>query len=165
VDPGTMAIGHRGSRFARSTPDPFVARRTPTGSPTESIAASVPGSVPSRRPLRSSSLETIRSDLERQLLYSPEFVARYFPVIASRGVVSSGDVEGMSTTQADAMAFSLGRSIRCFAREEERQRLRRVAFPPLARGAPPPSKNTTKALAYVAALRDLCEAYRLEVLL
>ena len=119
----------------------------------------------SDRPLLSTTLETIRSDLDRQLLYTPEFVIRYFPAIATRGFVTLSDVEGMNRTQADAMAFSLGRSLRCFAREEERQRVRRIVCPPVNQRALPASKNLTKALSYVSALRNLCDAYGLETVL
>ena len=117
------------------------------------------------RSLSSSTLEAIRSDLDRQLLYSPEFVARYFPEVAARGSVTLSDVERMNRHQADAMAFSLGRSLRCFAREEERQRVRRALCPPLSAGTPRPGKNTAKAVVYVAALRNLCETYHIEALL
>jgi hypothetical protein len=118
-----------------------------------------------RRPLRPSSTEAIKEDLERQRAFSPQFVDRHFPEILARGSIEYRDIDEMTLDQADAMSFSLAKSIRSFMKDAGRARARGVGFLKDQTNGDDAEQYDIKAKQYSAALKDLCDAYGLDPLL
>ena len=114
--------------------------------------------------LRESTIEVIRADLQRQSIYSPGFVERYFPDVALRGRAEASDVVRMSRAQADAVSYSLARSIRTFYRGAEHAGEAPGEAAPQGDGMTESAVGRfhVKSLRYAAALRDVCAAYGLE---
>ena len=146
--------------------DSYAGRRTSDpvaiGAATCSDVGSHPDLVGSV--LRESTIEVIRADLERQSIYSPGFVERYFPNVALRGRAEASDVVRMSRAQADAVSYSLARSIRTFYRGAEQAGFPRGEVDSREDGMTEStvSRFHVKSLRYAAALRDVCAAYGLE---
>lgn len=115
------------------------------------------------RKLRPSTVEAIREDLERQRAFSAQFLERYFPRIANRGSVEYEDIDEMTLDQADAMSYSLAKSIRSFKKDAGRARARGVALLKDESNGDDADQYEIKGRQYAAALRDLCAVFGLDV--
>ena len=136
-------------------PKPEYARR---GSPTSHDDRETEGSPGLR--LLPSTIEIIRSELKRQMTFQGEFIDQFFPTVRARGSVEYLDVENMSLGQAEAMSFSLARSVRHFERDARKRRgVSERAAPISEEGLA--DYYEIKARQYAGALRDLCRAYGL----
>jgi hypothetical protein len=134
------------------------AERTRSVTPTNDAAAQPsPG-----KKLRPSSVEAIREDLERQRAFSVQFIERYFPKIATRGSVEYSDIDDMTIDQADAMSYSLAKSIRSFKKDAGRARARGVGFLKDEGNGDDSDQYEIKGRQYAAALRDLCAVFGLD---
>jgi len=155
------------TRYAAASPrgvDRNVLSLSTPGSPTPTAqfdretGPATDGLVGSR--LQPATVEVLRVDLERLRAYSPGFVERYFPSIVIRGRVDSSDIVAMSRAQADAIAFSLARSIRAFSLSAEQESANSRDVPSkgavLAGGA---CHFLAKSQRYAAALRDLASVF------
>jgi len=125
------------------------------GSADEHPAAAHPGLR-----LLPSTVEVIRGELKRQLPFRGEFVDRYFPAVRKRGSVEYIDIEIMTRPQAEALAFSLDRSIRHF---EKTARVRRHARQSEESEGELPSVDPYEITSrlFVAALADLRSTFEL----
>lgn len=119
---------------------------------------------PSRngRDLRPSTAEALKEDLERQRQFSAQFIERYFPKIADRGSVDYSEIDEMTYAQADAMVYSLAKSIRSFKKDAGRARARGVGFLKDETNGDDADQYEIKAKQYSAALRDLCTVFGIE---
>jgi hypothetical protein len=99
---------------------------------------------PTRR-LRPSTVEAIKED----------------PKMAPRGFEYS-DIDEMTVDQADAMSYSLAKSIRSFKKDAGRARARGVGFLKDETNGDDAEQYEIKARLYTAALKDLCGAFGLE---
>ena len=117
--------------------------------------------LPGQR-LKPSTSEVAKEDLGRQLAFQAPFVPRHFPEVAQRGRVEYRDIDYMTKEQADAMVYSLAKSVRSFKKGGHQR-----AVPGLGLLEPEEAEDKTdryeiKAKQYVAALRDLCQVFGLE---
>jgi hypothetical protein len=112
--------------------------------------------------LRASTVEALKEDLERQKAFGAQFLERYFPEITARGSVDYSDIDHLTPHQADAMAYSLARSIRQFKKDAGRQRARGVTLLKEENGEDEGEQYEIKARQYAAAVRDLCTVFGLE---
>ena len=90
-----------------------------------------------------------------------EFVDQYFPEIGRRGYVEYVDVEEMTRSQAEAIRYSLSRSIRHFERKVRKGSSGKTG---VERASTEEfiSSEAVKAAQYRAALEDVCSTFDLE---
>ena len=106
--------------------------------------------------------EVLRADLRRQVLHSPGFVQRYFPTMMAESRVAAFDFSTLTRDQADALAFSLTRSVRVFldkAREARTGVTSSADSPEISWDVA--DRYEERARQYRSALRDLCSAFGL----
>jgi hypothetical protein len=115
-----------------------------------------------RRPCRPSTIEALKEDLERQRAFSPQFIERHFRDAAARGSIEYKDIDELTLDQADAMSYSLAKSIRSFKKDAGRARARGVGFLKDQSNDSEGEQFEIKAKQYAAALKDLCDAYGLD---
>lgn len=131
--------------------------KSPAKPPTNETDNRAPGEK-----LRASTVEALKEDLERQKAFGAQFLERYFPEIVSRGSIDYSDIDRMTPRQADAMVYSLARSIRQFKKDAGRQRARGVALLKEENGEDEGEQYEIKARQYAAAVRDLCAVFGIE---